>query len=142
MAFIIEEPEGVTVSRRAANSMYTHFRWLWYVLDPRHSKYRTPEQFWRSIHQIYEGWPGPQLGWDENGDKVFVAPGGLSIADPEWLATFQEEAPGFPALIEEHAAPNLREKYLDNLATYLTYINPEQIPEELRDWMRARGALA
>lgn len=138
VGFSYTVPSG---TKDVANPMFTHYSWLWRWLDQRLSRYIDEddrENFWRRLPQLPpSGWNGPAIGIQGNGAYLYAEYGTLHLYD-NLVPRFQDAVVQFPDLIRRHAAPNLTELYLDNLAEYLKYIDPAQLPEETQAFIASR----
>jgi len=129
--------------RPVANPMWTHYRWLWWMLYDPIESHRDPATSWHSIPQISRqfGWPGPQEGYLD-GKYVFFKHGALRV-NAEYAEEMREDMKALPALIVESdaAQPVIHypvDIYLDSLAEHLRFIDPAQLAPETLEFIASR----
>ena len=101
------------------DSMWTHYKFLWWVLDPRMA-WRDFQ--WNDIPQLYEGW-APALGVLKNGEVVRAAEGSLSVDPPYDTVVTAEFLAVLRAIVEKETPPNIKQRHLDAFDRMISFIN-------------------
>ncbi len=119
--------------------MWTHFSFLWWVLDDHHERYRDDEDLFESIQQVPADWPGPLKGHGHANEKIYYTHGELQVHE-NWAAEMREDVLKMPGQIIDHAPAYSREYILDSLARLLAYIDPGQLAPETAKFIAGRMA--
>ncbi len=102
--------------------MRTHYKWLWWQLDPRFS-WRDFQ--WNYISHIYERWR-PVLGEDKRGNIIYAEPGSLKVNPPYDTIASQGLFNRLRQKIQRDAPPNFKKKMLLSFDRAVSFID---IPE-------------
>lgn len=107
------------IAESYTDAMWTHYKWLWWQLDPRFS-WRDFQ--WNDIPQLYEGW-APALGVLKGGQVVYAEQGALTVDFPYDTVVTQKFLDGLRTTIENEAPVNIKQRHLDAFDRMVSFIS-------------------